>query len=176
MLHSSHLAIDQPFLRLIGMLLIASLGPWSASSQAEENGTAEIRSAEVGGYLAAGEFSSATGRGLQLPLNQRDFVLAQVAGAQGSVGETSAASGTIRGIQSSFSRNDAIAGAGGGSFADFQSLMDLIQTTIVPDTWEALGGPSSMSPYPQGVYVDPTGTVLECERSEEHTSELQSQD
>ncbi len=163
MLHSSHLAIDQPFLRLIGMLLIASFGSWSASSQAEENGTAEIRSAEVGGYLAAGEFSSATGRGLQLPLNQRDFILAQVAGAQGSVGETSAASGTIRGIQSSLSRDDAIAGAGGGSFADFQSLMDLIQTTIVPDTWEALGGPSSMSPYPQGVYVDPTGTVLECE-------------
>ena len=41
--------------------------------------------------------------------------------------------------------------AGGGSFADFQSLMDLIQTTIVPDTWEALGGPSSMSPYPQNL-------------------------
>ena len=30
-------------------------------------------------------------------------------------------------------------------------LMDLIQTTIVPDTWEALGGPSSMSPYPQNL-------------------------
>ena len=41
--------------------------------------------------------------------------------------------------------------SGGGSFADFQSLMDLIQTTIVPDTWEALGGPSSMSPYPQNL-------------------------
>ena len=41
--------------------------------------------------------------------------------------------------------------AGGGSFADFQSLMDLIQTTIMPDTWEALGGPSSMSPYPQNL-------------------------
>lgn len=43
------------------------------------------------------------------------------------------------------------AAAGGGSFADFQSLMDLIQTTIAPDTWEALGGPSSMSPYPQNL-------------------------
>ena len=37
---------------------------------------------------------------------------------------------------------------GGGSIADFDSLMELIQTTVVPDTWEALGGPSTMSPYP----------------------------
>ncbi|MGB1814850.1 MAG: DUF1598 domain-containing protein [Rubripirellula sp.] len=131
-----------------------------------ESFSQELAHPDVGGYLAAGEFSSAKGHGLGLPVDQRDFVLAQVAGAQGSVGESSAANGTIRGIESSLSRDDAIAGAGGaggGSFADFQSLMDLIQTTIVPDTWEALGGPSSMSPYPQGVYVDPAGTVLECE-------------
>lgn len=42
-------------------------------------------------------------------------------------------------------------GRGGGSFADFQSLIDLIQTTVVPDTWEALGGPSTMAPYPQNL-------------------------
>ena len=29
--------------------------------------------------------------------------------------------------------------------------MDLIQTTVVPDTWEALGGPSTMAPYPQNL-------------------------
>ncbi len=38
-------------------------------------------------------------------------------------------------------------GPGGGAIADFDSLMDLIETTIAPDTWEALGGPSTMSPY-----------------------------
>jgi hypothetical protein len=53
--------------------------------------------------------------------------------------------------------------AGGGSFADFGSLIDLIQTTVVPDTWDALGGPSSMREYPQGVYVDPAGTLMACE-------------
>ncbi len=42
-------------------------------------------------------------------------------------------------------------GAGGGAFADFQSLIDLIQTTVVPDTWEVLGGPSTMAPYPQNL-------------------------
>jgi hypothetical protein len=159
MLHTSRFRNHGAFFCGVAVtLLVVSSGWMGSQAQSEETGNPE-----VGGYLAAGEFSSATGRGLQLPVHQRDFVLAQVAGAQGSVGETSAANGTIRGIESSLSRDDAIAGAGGGSFADFQSLMDLIQTTIVPDTWEALGGPSSMSPYPQGVYVDPAGTVIECE-------------
>ncbi len=40
---------------------------------------------------------------------------------------------------------------GGGAIADFDTLMQLIQTTVAPDTWEALGGPSSMAPYPQNL-------------------------
>ncbi len=54
-------------------------------------------------------------------------------------------------------------GAGGGAIADFDSLMDLIETTIAPDTWEALGGPSTMSPYRSGIYVDPQGLVRDIE-------------
>jgi general secretion pathway protein D len=42
-------------------------------------------------------------------------------------------------------------GRGGASLADFTSLIDLIQTTVVPDTWEALGGPSTMREYPQNL-------------------------
>ena len=58
------------------------------------------------------------------------------------------------GAQGGFGLNNPPMGggaAGGGSFADFQSLIDLIQTTVVPDTWEALGGPSTMAPYPQNL-------------------------
>lgn len=40
---------------------------------------------------------------------------------------------------------------GGGAIADFDSLMQLIQQTISPDTWEALGGPSTMAPYQQNL-------------------------
>lgn len=65
-------------------------------------------------------------------------------------------------------------GQGGGSFADFQSLIDLIQTTIVPDTWEALGGPSTMAPYPQGVYVDPSGTLRDCQPFSQEAGDLSS--
>ncbi len=43
----------------------------------------------------------------------------------------------------------AVGGRGGQSLADFGPLMELIQTTVVPDTWETLGGPSTMSPYIQ---------------------------
>lgn len=42
-------------------------------------------------------------------------------------------------------------GSGGGSFADFDSLMELIETTVAPETWEALGGPSTMQPYAQNL-------------------------
>ncbi len=42
-------------------------------------------------------------------------------------------------------------GAGGGSFADFDSLMELIETTVAPETWESLGGPSNMQPYAQNL-------------------------
>jgi hypothetical protein len=122
---------------------------------------------EVQQHLAAGEFAAAMQLADQVPQQQRDPILAQIASAQGYAGESVAAGGTVRGIQSPASRASAIegaaGGAGGGSFADFQSLMDLIQTTVVPDTWEALGGPSTMAPYPQGVYVDAAGTVHACE-------------
>ncbi|MEM9826595.1 MAG: hypothetical protein AAF958_08400 [Planctomycetota bacterium] len=42
-------------------------------------------------------------------------------------------------------------GAGGQSFADFQPLMELIETTIEPDAWETLGGKSTMSQYAQNL-------------------------
>jgi Protein of unknown function (DUF1598) len=61
---------------------------------------------------------------------------------------------------------DAAAGeaaAGGAAFADFDSLMQLIQATIAPDSWEELGGSGTMAPYPQGVFVDAGGIVRNCE-------------
>lgn len=118
---------------------------------------------EISERLQGGEFSAARDVAFRLPPAGRDSYLAQIASAQGSVGESVAAAGTIRGIGNPNDREQAINGAGGGAFADFQSLIDLIQTTVVPDTWEALGGPSTMAPYPQGVFVDASGTVLECE-------------
>jgi len=36
---------------------------------------------------------------------------------------------------------------GGGTMADFDSLIDLITTTIEPTTWDTVGGPGSIAPF-----------------------------
>ncbi len=119
---------------------------------------------DVTPHLAAGEFGLAIQLAENAPPDLRDPMLAQVASTQASTGNPIGAARTVQGIESADQRRDAIAGArGGGAFADFQSLMDLIQTTVVPDTWEALGGPSTMAPYPAGIFVDSSGTIRQCQ-------------
>ena len=114
-------------------------------------------------HLAGGEFRNAA-QLLQRQGANRDAGLAQIASAQSSSGDITAAGATVRQIQSPDSRQRVVEGArGGAGFADFSSLMDLIETTVAPNTWEALGGPSTMAPYPQGVFVDMNGTVKPCE-------------
>ncbi len=125
-----------------------------------------IRAEEVNDRLAAGEFSAAIADARTLPADDQSPVLAQIAGAQAYSGESSAASETIRSITSPGVRQETIEGIrapGGASFANFDSLIELIQTTVVPDTWDLLGGPSTMQEYAQGVYVDAEGTVKVCE-------------
>jgi general secretion pathway protein D len=38
-------------------------------------------------------------------------------------------------------------GVGGGSMADFDSLIELITTTVAPQTWDSVGGPGSIAPF-----------------------------
>ncbi len=38
-------------------------------------------------------------------------------------------------------------GMGGAAMADFESLIDLIVTTVAPTTWEEVGGPGSIAPF-----------------------------
>ncbi len=40
---------------------------------------------------------------------------------------------------------------GGGAMADYSNLMNLIQTTIQPDTWQMAGGTSTMQPFSQNL-------------------------
>ena len=39
-------------------------------------------------------------------------------------------------------------GLGGGSMADFDSLIDLITSTVKPTSWDEVGGPGSIKPFP----------------------------
>lgn len=54
--------------------------------------------------------------------------------------------------------NMAAAAAGGGSQADFSTLMNLIQTTIEPDSWEENGGVGNMAPFPTNLSLVVTNT------------------
>ncbi|MDX1930432.1 MAG: DUF1598 domain-containing protein [Pirellulaceae bacterium] len=54
---------------------------------------------------------------------------------------------------------------GGGVVADFDTLMNLIQQTIDPDSWLQAGGTNTINPYPAGVYVDPKGYMRRMKES-----------
>ena len=54
-----------------------------------------------------------------------------------------------------------VAGAeGGGAQADFDSLIELIQSTVSSETWAENGtGEGEIQPFPTGVYADANGTL-----------------
>jgi len=55
------------------------------------------------------------------------------------------------------------AARGGGVQPNFDELLDLITTTVEPESWEELGGPGSVAPFSTGVYVDAEGTLNRIE-------------
>ena len=48
---------------------------------------------------------------------------------------------------------------GGGSLADFDSLIELITTTVQPETWEEVGGTGTIAGFPGGVLIDAAGLM-----------------
>ena len=43
--------------------------------------------------------------------------------------------------------------------ADFDTLINLITSTIAPDSWDEVGGAGAIEPFPTGVYVDSSGLM-----------------
>ena len=56
-------------------------------------------------------------------------------------------------------RENPFGAAGGAAMADFTTLIDLITTTIAPDSWEDFGGAGAISSFPTGVFVDASGLL-----------------
>ncbi len=126
------------------------------------------------GFLDSGEFHAASQmispfRGT-LDGDQR---LAELAQAQLGLGAFRQATATLHQIQSSevyalaaqqhqqsvSAYSDLPGGRGGGIQADFDPLMELIQRTIEPESWEDLGGMGRMAPFEAGVHVDAEGLL-----------------
>jgi hypothetical protein len=125
--------------------------------------------------LAAGEFAPAIAAAQQAAnAQQRDAALAQVAAAQAQAGAPVAAVKTVAQIGDDRARAHVLAqqGAvpgqvGGGpngqqnnnNGADFKPLMDLIQNTVATKSWIDNGGNGTISEFPTGVWVDPSGVL-----------------
>jgi hypothetical protein len=52
-------------------------------------------------------------------------------------------------------------GPGGatGQTVDFDSLIQLIESTISPNSWDSVGGAGTVEPFPGGVYIDTRGLM-----------------
>ena len=124
--------------------------------------------AQIQAHLAAGEFAPALALAQQAAdPQQRDAWLARIAAAQARAGSREASFRSAAEIGDDRARAAALSsaaavplgGQGGGNEADFQSLIDLITSTVQPTTWDAVGGPGSVAPFPTGVYVDAQGVL-----------------
>lgn len=127
--------------------------------------------------LAAGEFAPAMENAEAAPPQQRDQRLSAIARAQAEIGEKSGSLSTASQIRDDGVRGQTLGdmgrGAqGGGGNADFNSLIELITTTIAPTSWDEVGGPGAIQSYQNGVYVDASGLVRRIEIEHQTYSRL----
>lgn len=122
----------------------------------------------VAEHLAAGEFGPAIAAANNLPAGpEREAALREIALEQHRAGATSAATDTLASMTDDRARSAAVsalrspAGArGGAAAADFDSLIDLITSTVHPESWKEGGtGEGTIAPFPTGVYVDAAGLL-----------------
>ncbi|MGD9724234.1 MAG: DUF1598 domain-containing protein [Pirellulales bacterium] len=156
------------FHRLLPIALVALVASGGRAWSAEATGSA-ADAARFQQQLAAGEFAPALAATQKLPPSPaRDARLAEVARAQAGAGDRTAALTTLAHVDEDRTRSSAIkqtqeawqkAGARGGSQADFDTLIEMITTTVKPDTWDEVGGPGTISQFNNGVYVDAHGVL-----------------
>jgi hypothetical protein len=126
---------------------------------------------DLDAHLVAGEFGPARVAALGIAnVDARNAALGKIAAAQAAAGAGAASLDTAYDITSDLARQSALArvanpgpaffGApGGGAQADFTQLIDLITSTVAPQTWDAVGGPGSIAEFAGGVWVDPAGVL-----------------
>lgn len=147
------------------LLFIPSLFVGSAAAQT-------ATPAEITDHLQAGEFSVALKLADSLPSQSRDQWLSKISDRQYSSGAYQTAYDTAGMIDGERSRSDSLSGLyanhnsplaaarGGITESDFQPLIDLIQGTIQPDSWQDTGqGLGTIQAFPAGVFVNSSGVL-----------------
>lgn len=152
----------------------------SVAHAADQEESSAGRLTRLKAQLAAGEFGPAIDTAQQATdVGERSTLLSLIADAQMQTGEFGAALGAIRQIpnpdvrttkQQERSRQRALAG---GTGADFQTLIDLIQSET-EGQWEDVDGiGGTISEFETGVRVDPQGLLAHL-TAREFTGRLQS--
>lgn len=159
-------------LTLAAICIALAVGSSALHAQGPDNTEARIR-----GHLQAGEFGPALALAKDVPQPAvRDPLLAAIAQAQGKSGARNAALRTLSAVRDDRVRTyalDQMAGsptagsqaeagagaAGGATQADFDTLIDLITSTISPQSWDTVGGPGAIDSFPSGVCVDTSGLM-----------------
>ncbi len=170
----NHRIVELRFFALVLCALVATLVTGlplcCQSASAVEPSLATFRQ-----QLAAGEFAPALLAAQQVEdAGARDAWLAELAEAQSAAGDHQAAYTTLVHVEDDRVRNEVVKstrqrrfGAAGGAQADFDTLIELITSTVKPDTWDEVGGPGSVSEFPNGVYVDASGELQRVLRPRE---------
>ncbi|MEX2186882.1 MAG: DUF1598 domain-containing protein [Pirellulales bacterium] len=156
-----------PLMTLAAMTLAAAL------ARGDESLGEPLIDRRIAAHVEAGEFAPAV-RLAEATADpaEHDVRLARIAAAQRSTGAATAAVATAGRIRDDQLRSDAyaasspgghtaeaIGGFGGGQEVDFDAVMELIKSTVAPDTWSDVGGAGSVKGFANGVYVDAEGVL-----------------
>lgn len=147
-------------------LLVCSVGVFAALPAAADPASGD--DPLLAEQLATGEFAPALAGTERAAPEKRDARLGAIAQAQAQAGERRAALATAGSMRDDVLRSRTLSessaspppGArGGGGQADFQSLIELITSTVAPTTWDEVGGAGAIKQYANGVYIDALGVV-----------------
>src|SRR5688572_15635430 len=153
------------FSALVAGGLFFWLAGWSALLPAAKAQFAGDPNQQVQAHLNAGEFGPARAAALGVgDAGVRDRMLGDIAAAQARAGALDGSLATATDIGSDIARSGALQqvrdaagsrwfGRGGGVQADFDPLIELITSTIEPDSWQDVGGAGSINGFEGGVRV-----------------------
>jgi hypothetical protein len=127
-----------------------------------------VKQRQLNSLLDAGEFAQAQRLAEnQTIVGERNQFLGAVARRQAQNGNRHGALGSLGSMTRGHQYNNSLGssasgqtGQGGAAQADFDTLINLIKSTIEPLSWDDAGGSGTIQPFPGGIYIDRDGLVV----------------
>lgn len=117
---------------------------------------------DIQAYLDRQEFDEAIQK-VSLHDGNQDRIFGKIALAQAHAGSSDGAKDTLRRIADvgslAAAASEVRGATGGASGADFDTLINLITSTVAPNTWDDVGGPGAIESFDGGVYIDARGVL-----------------